>query len=267
MSAIELPTTKIEARIEDGVGWLTYNNPERRNALSLEMQLAQAEVLRRFQLDDAVRVVVLRGAGGRAFVSGADISEFEKLRTTVAARERYDAAGRDTGRAFAALEKPLIAMIRGYCLGGGLATALHADLRVASDDSLFGIPAGRLGVGYGFAGIKVLVDLVGPSRTSEILLTARRFTAAEAHRMGLIDRVTTVDELEGAVRGLAGGMAANAPLTLRAAKRAIREAAKDPDRRDLDRVRQLVEDCFRSEDYVEGRRAFLEKRPPRFRGR
>ncbi len=162
MNAIELPTTKIVAQIEDGVGWLTYNNPARRNALSFEMQVASAMTLRRFQEDDAVRVVVLRGAGDRAFVSGADISEFEKLRTTVEARERYDAAGRETGRAFAALEKPLIAMIRGFCLGGGLATALNADLRIASDDSTFGIPAGRLGVGYGFSGIKVLVDLVGP---------------------------------------------------------------------------------------------------------
>ena len=150
MNAIDLPTTKILAEIEDGVGWLTYNNPERRNALSFEMQVASALALRRFQEDDAVRVVVLRGAGDRAFVSGADISEFEKLRTTVEARERYDQAGRETGRAFAALEKPLIAMIRGYCLGGGLATALNADLRIASEDSLFGIPAGRLGVGLRF---------------------------------------------------------------------------------------------------------------------
>lgn len=266
-TVIELRTAKIKATIEDGVGWLTYNNPERRNALSFEMQVAQAEVLRRFQEDDAVRVVVLRGAGDRAFVSGADISEFEKLRTTVEARERYDQAGRETGRAFAALEKPLIAMIRGYCLGGGLATALNADLRIASEDSLFGIPAGRLGVGYGFAGIKVLVDLVGPSRTSEILLTARRFNAAEALHMGLIDRVTAVDDLEDTVRDLAGRMAANAPLTLRAAKFTIRQATKDPERRDLDRVKQLVEACFRSDDYVEGRKAFLEKRPPRFRGR
>ena len=266
-TVVDLPTTKVVARVENGVGWLTYNNPERRNALSLEMQEASAFVLRRFQEDDAVRVVVLRGAGDKAFVSGADISEFKKLRTTAEARERYDAAGRETGRAFAALEKPLIAMIRGYCLGGGLATALNADLRIASDDSTFGIPAGRLGVGYGFAGIKVLVDLVGPSRTSEILLTARRFTAAEAHGMGLIDRVTAVDDLEKVVRDLAGRMAANAPLTLRAAKFAIRQATKDPERRDLDRVKQLVEACFRSEDYVEGRKAFLEKRAPRFRGR
>ena len=225
---IDLPTTKIVARIENGVGWLTYNNPERRNALSFEMQVAQAEVLRRFQEDPAVRVVVLRGAGDRAFVSGADISEFEKLRTTAEARERYDRAGRESGRAFAALEKPLIAMIRGYCLGGGLATALNADLRIASEDSTFGIPAGRLGVGYGFAGIKVLVDLVGPSRTSEILLTARRFRAAEALHMGLVDRVTAVDDLEGTVRELAGSMTANAPLTLRAAKFAIRQATKGP---------------------------------------
>ncbi len=267
IDAIELPTAKVLARVEDGVGWLTYNNPERRNALSFEMQVASALALRRFQEDDAVRVVVLRGAGDRAFVSGADISEFEKLRTTVEARERYDAAGRETGRAFAALEKPLIAMIRGYCLGGGLATALNADLRIASEGSTFGIPAGRLGVGYGFAGIKVLVDLVGPSHTSEILLTARRFTAAEAHHMGLIDQVTSVEELESTVRDLAGRMAENAPLTLRAAKFAIRQATKDPERRDLDRAKQFVEECFRSEDYVEGRRAFLEKRPPRFRGR
>ena len=266
-TVVDLPTTKIVARIEDGVGWLIYNNPDRRNAMSFEMQVASALALRRFQEDEAVRVVVLRGAGDRAFVSGADISEFERLRTTVEARKRYDQAGQETGRAFAALEKPLIAMIRGYCLGGGLATALNADLRVASDDSLFGIPAGRLGVGYGFAGIKVLVDLVGPSRTSEILLTARRFTAAEAHRMGLIDRVVPVEDLESIVRELAGRLAANAPLTLRAAKFAIRQATKDPERRDLNRARQLVEACFRSEDYVEGRQAFLEKRPPRFRGR
>ncbi len=266
-TVVDLPTTKIAARIEDGVGWLIYNNPDRRNAMSFEMQVASALALRRFQEDEAVRVVVLRGAGDRAFVSGADISEFEKLRTTVEARKRYDQAGQETGRAFAALEKPLIAMIRGYCLGGGLATALNADLRVASDDSLFGIPAARLGVGYGFAGIKVLVDLVGPSRTSEILLTARRFTAAEAHHMGLIDRVVPVEDLESIVRELAGRLAANAPLTLRAAKFAIRQATKDPERRDLNRARQLVEACFRSEDYVEGRQAFLEKRPPRFRGR
>ncbi len=267
MSRIDLPTSKVIAAIEDGVGWLTYNNPERRNALSFEMQVASALCLRRFQEDDEVRVVVLRGAGDRAFVAGADISEFEALRTTVAARRRYDEAGRETGRAFAALEKPLIAMIRGYCLGGGLATALNADLRIASEDSTFGIPAGRLGVGYGFAGIKVLVDLVGPSRSSEILLTAGRFTAEEALRMGLIDRVTRAVELETTVRELAGKMAANAPLTLRAAKFAIRQATKDPERRDLDRAQELVEACFRSEDYVEGRKAFLEKRSPRFRGR
>ncbi len=267
MTALDLPTAKIQAHIEGGVGWLVYNNPERLNALSFDMQVASALALRRFQQDDAVRVVVLRGAGERAFVSGADISEFRKLRTTAEVRERYDEAVRETGRAFAALEKPLVAMIRGFCLGGGLATALNADIRVTSDDSQFGIPAGRLGVGYGFAGVKVLVDLVGPSRASEILLTARRFTAAEAHRMGLIDRVTSAEDLEGAVRDLAGRMAANAPLTLRAAKLAIREATKDPDRRDLDRVRKMVEACFRSEDYVEGRQAFLEKRPPHFRGR
>ena len=264
-TVIDLPTTKIVAEIEGGVGWLTYNNPQRRNALSLEMQEASAAVLRRFQEDDAVRVVVLRGAGDRAFVSGADISEFEKLRTTVEARERYDRAGRETGRAFAALEKPLVAMIRGYCLGGGHRTQRRPADRLGGFDlrDTRRPPRSRLRVcrdqGAGRPG--------GPSRTSEILLTARRFNAAEALHMGLIDRVTTAEELESTVRDLAGRMAENAPLTLRAAKFAIRQATKDPERRDLDRAKQLVEECFRSEDYVEGRRAFLEKRRPRFRGR
>lgn len=264
---IELQTTALEARVEDGIGWLTFSRPERHNALSVAMQRAIPEAVEAFDSDPDVRVVVLRGAGRRAFISGADVSEFDRERGSIEARDRYgETFARATG-SLAALDKPVIALIRGYCLGGGLAVALTADLRIASQDAQFAIPAARLGLGYGFAGVKALVDLVGPGWASAILLTGHRFSAAEALSMGLVHRVTAREELETEVRELASTLAANAPLTLRAAKAAIREASKDPERRDLERCRQLVEACFESEDYVEGRTAFLEKREPRFRGR
>lgn len=263
---LELATEKMIALVEDRIGWMIYNNPARHNALSLEMQQAVPPILGSFAELDEVRVVVLRGAGERAFVSGADISEFEELRSTVETRERYDRAGVEAGRALALLEKPVIAMIQGFCMGGGLATALHADLRIASDDAQFGIPAARLGVGYRFGGIQMLVDLVGPSRASDILFSARRIPADEALQMGLVNRVVNRAELEPEVRALAANIAGNAPLTVKAAKFAIRQVLRDPAKRDLERCEALVEACFRSGDYVEGRRAFLEKRPPVFRG-
>ncbi len=264
---LELSTPYMEARVADGVGWMTFNNPDRRNAMKLEMNEAVVEILAAFQADDAVRVVVMQGAGDKAFVSGADISEFEQHRSTPEGRAHFDAVAAAAGRAFADLDKPLIAKIRGFCMGGGLATALNADIRISADDGQFAIPAARLGLGYGFAGIQKLVSLVGPALASEIMMTARRFTAAEAAAMGLINRVVPVSDLDDAVAELAAQIAANAPLTVGAAKAAIAEAVKDPDRRDLDRVEALVEGCFQSEDYIEGRRAFLEKRTPEFKGR
>jgi enoyl-CoA hydratase/carnithine racemase len=264
---LETGTERLLARVEDGVGWLTYNNPARLNALSMSMQQAVPGVLEAFGADDDVRVVVMTGAGGKAFVSGADISEFGEKRTSVEARAEYDAAAAAAGRAWASVEKPVLAMIQGYCIGGGLLTAMGADIRICSAGSQFGVPAAKLGLGYGYGGVQQLMGLVGPAWAAEILFSARRLGDREALDIGLVNRVVPVEELEAAVRELAAQIAANAPLTVKTCKAALREARKDPAQRDLDRVAQMVEACFRSEDYREGQAAFLEKRPARFQGR
>lgn len=264
---LELNTPHMQARIEDGVGWMMFNNPERRNALKIEMNEAIVQILDTFQRADDVRVVVMYGAGDKAFVSGADISEFESKRSSPEGRARFDEVFGQAGQAFAELRKPLIAMIRGFCMGGGLATALHADLRISADDGQFGIPAARLGLGYGFAGLKSLVHIVGPTMAAEIMLTARRFNADEAQAMGLINRVVPADELLPTVTGLASTIAGNAPMTVAAAKASIRETFKDPARQDAAAIAAMVEACFQSDDYKEGRQAFMEKRTPNFQGR
>ena len=263
---LELDTDRMIAEIKDGIGWVIYNNPERLNAVSLEMTEALPVIFDAFEERGDVRVVVIRGAGERAFVSGADISEFEKSRSSEESRRSFDEKGKIAAARIEALTKPIIAMIRGYCMGGGLMSALRADIRIASEDAQFGIPAARLGLGYGYSGVAPLVDLVGPAAANEILFSARRFSADEALRMGLVNRVVAGSALEPAVVDLALRIADNAPLTVRAAKFAIRQCARDPDTRDLDEAARLVEACFRSEDYVEGRRAFMEKRRPDFRG-
>ena len=263
----ETGTGKLLVDLSGPVATLTFNNPAKRNALSGEIRSALPGALQALSADPEVRVIVVTGAGGKAFVSGADISEFGEQRTSPAARAEFDASMAAIGRAWAALDKPVIAMIRGFCMGGGLLTALQADIRIAAEDSQFGIPAARLGLGYGFGGVTALMNLVGPARTAEILFSARRFSAAEALHMGLVNSVVPAAELAGQVMTLAAGIAANAPLTVAAAKAAIREASRPPDRRDLARVEALVEACFRSEDYLEGQRAFAEKRPPVFTGR
>ena len=264
---LELDTPYMLARIEDGVGWMTFNNPDRRNAMKMEMNRAIVHVLDEFERTDDVRVVVMHGAGDKAFVSGADISEFETHRSTPEGRAEFDRVSAEAGAAFAALGKPLIAMIRGFCMGGGLATALQADLRISADDGQFGIPAARLGLGYGFSGIDKLTHIVGPTMAAEIMLTARRVSADEAHHMGLVNRVVPVADLESTTRELAATIVANAPLTVRAAKACVRETFVDPGRRDLARLAEMVETCFLSRDYQEGRRAFMEKRTARFEGR
>ncbi len=263
---LETGTEKLLARIEDGVGWLTYNSPARLNALSMSMQQAVPTVLDRFQADDDVRVIVTTGAGGKAFVSGADISEFGEKRTSPEARAEYDAASAEVGRAYAGVEKPILAMIQGYCIGGGLITAMAADIRICGEGSQFGVPAARLGLGYAYGGVHQLIQLVGPAWASEILFSARRLSADEARTIGLVNRVVPADELETVVRELATTIAGNAPMTVRAAKAAIREARRDEASRDVAKVNALVEACFRSQDYVEGQAAFMDKRPAVFTG-
>jgi enoyl-CoA hydratase len=260
-------TEMLLCEVDEGVATVTFNNPSKHNALSADMRHALPGLLQWLQGSDEVRVVVLTGAGERAFVSGADISEFGDQRTSPEARAAYDQTFADAGRAWLALEKPIVAMIRGYCIGGGLLTALNADIRIAADDAQFGVPAARLGLGYGYGGIETLVGLVGWANASEILFSARRYSAEEADHMGLVNRVVPVERLRDEVMDLARAMCANAPLTVAACKVGIQQTRRDPARRDLDKVAAMVEACFRSEDYKEGQAAFIEKRTPDFQGR
>jgi enoyl-CoA hydratase len=260
-------TDKLLVDVADGVARITFNQPEKRNALSVEMRTALPRVLAALQLDAEVRVVVLTGAGTEAFISGADISEFAERRTAPEARAEFDRTAADAGRAWLALDKPVIAMIRGFCMGGGLLTALQADIRIASEDAQFGVPAARLGLGYGLAGVEALLEFVGAAWTAEILFSARRVDARLAERIGLVNRVVAAERLEAEVAELAQAIRDNAPLTVAACKAAIREARREPAKRDAARVAALVEACFRSQDYSEGQRAFAEKRRPRFSGR
>lgn len=261
------PTERMIARKDGAIGWMIFNNPARRNAVSLDMWEAIPVILEEFEKDPAIRVIVLTGAGERAFVSGADISEFEQRRSTAETIRHYDAVADRANNALYRASKPTVAMIRGWCVGGGVAVAITCDVRIAAEDARFGIPAARLGLGYKMAGVRRLMDLVGPAATKDIFFTARHYAAADALRIGLVNEVVPTAELEAYVRRYAGMIAENAPLTIAAVKRTVAELLVDPERRDTDAVAAMIEACFASDDYREGRTAFMEKRPPRFRGR
>ncbi len=262
-----MSSDKMLARKDGAVAHMIFNNPERHNAVSMEMWQAAETILSDFNADADIRVIVLSGAGGKAFVSGADISKFEDERAGADAVKRYSEA---TARAYSNLydsPKPTIAMIRGYCIGGGLGLAACCDLRFCTEDSRFGLPAARLGLGYSLSSIKRLVDVVGIATAKDICLSARRYDAAEARAMGLVLGVLPDTELDSHVGEYAMKIAANAPLTIAAMKKIFVELVKNPADADLEACRIAVDRCFSSDDYAEGRRAFMEKREPQFKGR
>ena len=264
---LRLETDRMLATIDGGIGWMIFNNPSRHNALALEMWQAMGDILEHFDSNPEVRVVIMRGAGGKAFVSGADISEFDQVRANAEQQAAYSkVAGRAT-RWLNRLHKPLIALIEGYCIGGGLATALAADIRFATPDSRFGIPAAKLGLGYEYEGLAKLARLVGPSRARDIMFSARFMDADEARGMGLVNFIESRDEIEKNCVAYADRIAGNAPLTVQAAKAALDAWEHGGRQEDIDAVRELIRGCFDSDDYQEGRRAFAEKRTPRFNGR
>lgn len=260
-------TDKMIAEKSDGIGWMIFNNPERHNAVSLDMWEAVIDIIADFEHDEAVRVVVVRGVGEKSFVSGADVSRFDDERAVRNAVQRYDAVTEGAYSSLRALSKPTIAMIQGYCIGGGANLAVCCDLRICSDTAKFAIPAARLGLGYGYTRVRRLLDVVSPAFAKEIFFTARQFGAEDARIMGLVNRVLPQGELEAYVTDYARQIAANAPLTVSSIKRIVGEALKDPTDRDLALCERLVRECFESEDYAEGRLAFAEKRKPSFRGR
>jgi len=258
---------KILQSIADGVGIITFNNPEKRNAMSLDMWEGLGSALIELRDDPEVRVVIMVGAGDKAFVSGADISQFEKTRHNAEASEEYSKKSAAQRALLADYPKPTIACIRGFCLGGGMQVAMLADIRIASESSQFGIPAAKLGIAYGYDGLKHLVSLVGPSWARLIMYTGMRIDSAEGLRIGLVDRVVPDTELWNATSEIARTISGNAPLAIKAAKITIAQILKDPDKRDMDAIKQIGTACMDSEDFREGRRAFMEKRKPQFKGR
>jgi enoyl-CoA hydratase len=257
---------KLIGRREGQIGHLIFNNPAKLNAVSLDMWAKACTVLEDFAKDPDIRAVVVSGTGGRAFVSGADISKFESERASEAAAAKYNATSLKAYDALYNFSKPTLARITGYCIGGGMNLAACCDLRFCNEAATFGIPAAKLGLGYGYAPIRRAAEIIGLSRTLEMIYTARQFSASEAYDIGLVNRICTDAALEAAVADTCAMICANAPLTIGLAKAAAREIGKPDAIRELDRLATMTKACFDSADYAEGRRAFMEKRAPNFKG-
>lgn len=263
---IALETDKMLAEKDGQIGYMIFNNPDRLNAVGYEMWQGMATILDAFAADPDVRVVVLKGAGDRAFVSGADISQFDKVRADSSSSGDYDnVSGIAQGR-LQNFPKPTIAMIRGYCIGGGMAIALGCDLRIATEESTFAVPAAKLGLGYGASGIRKLMELTNSSFAKEIFFTARQFSAEEAAVMGVINRIVPDGELESYVKDYCTTIAGNAPMTVASVKTIVNEYLAHGDHADKEMMAKIVAACFDSDDYKEGRKAFMEKRKPAFKG-
>jgi enoyl-CoA hydratase len=260
------PTERVKSWLEGAVLHIRFNNPAKHNALSVDMWQAVPALLAQAEKDERVRTVVFSGEGEKAFVSGADISQFEDMRAAKEAVKGYESMAEAALEGIHEFSKPTIACIRGYCIGGGVNVAIACDIRIASADSVYSIPASRLGLGYRFSAMRNLTHLVGPGNAKDIFFTGRRFDAAEALRMGLVNRVAEAGKLDELLREYTDAIGTGAPLTIKAGKRIIREVLKT-EGVDMELARRLILDCFESEDYAEGRKAFMEKRKPTFRGK
>ena len=258
-------TDRVQVRLEGAALHIVFNNPAKHNALSLDMWGAVPLLLKQAQADEQVRLVVFSGAGDKAFVSGADISQFADQRAAREAVLRYEALAEEALLAIYQCAKPTLASIQGYCIGGGVNVAIACDIRIAHSQAVFAIPAARLGLGYRYSALKNLVDLVGVGAAKDLFLTARRIDANEALRMGLVSRVA--DDLAALQAEYVQAIGDNAPLTIRAAKVIIDQIVQPAPTLDQALCTQLIQDCFQSADYTEGRTAFMEKRKPVFKGR
>lgn len=257
---------RLTARKDGSVGRMTFDHPERLNAVSLDMWRAIPEVMAEFASDADIRAVAITGAGEKAFIAGADISQFEGLRSSSEDRHIYDQAAGTAIDTIKAFPKPVIAMIRGYCIGAGVAVALACDMRICTTDARFGIPAAKLGLGYPFENVASLVDVVGPSAAMQLLFTARQFDAEWAVRVGLVNEVCPAQDIMTTLQCYLDQISSNAPLSIKASKLAVRESLKDSGMRKIDQVQAAIEHCFNSSDYVEGRRAYMGRRPANFEG-
>lgn len=261
------PTERVKVRLDGTTLHVVFDNLARHNALSVDMWGAVPSLLEQASADDRVRLVVFSGAGEKAFVSGADISQFEDQRAAKEAVKHYEALAEDALMSIYRFPKPTLACIRGWCIGGGVNVAISCDIRIAASDSVFSIPAARLGLGYRYSALKNLVDLVGIGPAKDLFFTARRIDAAEALRLGLVTRTCAGAELPALLAEYSRSIGENAPLTVQAGKAIIGEILKPSPELDMQRCRDLIGGCFESEDYAEGRRAFMEKRRPQFKGR
>jgi len=261
-----MTTEKMLSRVKDGVGYITFNNPEKHNAVSIEMWDALEQILDGFRSSQEIRVIVLSGAGGKAFVSGADISKFDKERSSKEAVLSYNKRTQKVYENLETFPKPTIAMIDGYCIGGGLNLAVCCDIRICSEKSKFAMPAAKLSLGYPFSSIKRLFDVMGPGMAKHFMFTAEKISASEALASGLVQKLVSEDSIDSYVKDYALNIANNAPLTIKAMKQIGIEISKNSDERDLLLCEKLASACFDSEDYKEGRKAFMEKRKPNFQG-
>ena len=258
---------ELKTRIDGAIATVVFSNPAKMNAMTYDMWQAVPKTFAGLDANPAVRVIVCAGDGEKAFISGADISQFEKLRGTVEAQIVYNRAVEEAYQAPLNCTKPVIARVRGICIGGGLGFAAACDLRICSEDAVFRMPAARLGLGYSPAGVRRFMNVLGAANTTDIFMSARKFDAKEALRMGFVSQVVPVAALEKTVADYCRMVAENAPLTVAAAKYAVQQWQKDGKDRDIERAMKMVEACFASEDHKEGRKAFMEKRTPEFKGK